>query len=158
MNTADIFTCIKIRRNARVRKIPTPTPTDHIMICVSTMGVCSARTFRSGSATVTSTPIRKQTGRIKAIFLDFVRRAPIFSPMIIIDVSAPSVNIPMPTMSKIVPTKKEKNISPLSGTTVTDSKKTTAATGSTAPKDSFIFSIRFFCINRLLSSFILPVK
>lgn len=108
------------------------------------MGVWSARTLRSGSATVTRTPIIKHIGRISQTFLSLTSLAPISSPMIIIEVSAPSVKSPMPTTRRTVPTKNIKNISPLTGTIEIIKRKTIAATGRTEPNDSFIFSKRFF--------------
>ena len=61
---------------------------------------CPARTERSGSATVISRPIRKQTISRMLAFLLLVRPSPMNLPIGVMARSAPRLNIPIPTMSR----------------------------------------------------------
>ena len=77
---------------AIINIIPTPKLIVRIRVVVGILGICSASTLRSGSATVIIIPIKRITPRIIPIFLLFIRALPSFSPIIIIERSAPNVN------------------------------------------------------------------
>ncbi len=64
---------------------------------------------KSGSATVTITPIMKEINAINHTFRECVSTEPIFSPMTSIDISAPILNPASPTISSTAPTRKSIN-------------------------------------------------
>ena len=81
---------------AITKKTPTPTATAPTSVALGTPGTCWASTWRSGSDTVTMTPIRKPTAATTQSFLERVMAAPTRSPMGVMAVSAPRENRPMP--------------------------------------------------------------
>ena len=74
------------------------------------------------------------------IFLDFVMAVPIYSPMTSIDISAPNVNVPIPTISKTTPTRNNTNVPVSSGETVADKIVIMSAMGRMEVSDSTILS------------------
>ena len=90
-----------------------------------------ASTCKSGSDTVTATPKRKLTIKMRGRFFDLVRAAPIRTPMGLMELSAPTVNNPMPATTNKDPTRKD-SICPVgSGVTNKHSKHTMIRMGST---------------------------
>lgn len=77
---------------AMVSIIPTPRLIVSIRVVVGMLGICSASTLKSGSATVIMIPIKRITPSIIPIFLLLIRELPSFSPIIIMERSAPNVN------------------------------------------------------------------
>ena len=129
-----------MRSNASTRKTPTPAATVRMSTVSGTDGICAASTVRSGSAIVTSTPMRKQTGMSTDSFLDLVRWEPMRSPIGIMDRSAPSVNSPMPAMSSTAPSRKSQKVPAGSGESSRWISTTIPVTGSTEESDSLIFA------------------
>ncbi len=144
---------IMILSTAMSRNKPTPTPTVTInRVPFITPLTCSASTDRSGSATVISTPIKKQTIRSTAILRDLVRPPPICSPMGVIARSAPRLKSPMPSMRKTAHTQNAPSSAPVKLTSGVAARiSTTTVTGSTDINASRSFSrTRFIdipCIN-----------
>ncbi|OPZ76258.1 MAG: hypothetical protein BWY78_01426 [Alphaproteobacteria bacterium ADurb.Bin438] len=133
----------KILKTESNKNKPTPKATDKIIIMFGTFGTCSANTCKSGSDIVTTVPIKKLINKIDQSFLDFVKAAPINSPIGIIAISAPIINIPIPKISNNEPTIKTISMSILIGTSKKDNKKTIILTGIIDVKDSIIFSFKF---------------
>ena len=123
------------------RNIPTPMPTAKISaVPFITAETCSASTERSGSATVIRRPIRKATERRSLMLLDFVRPAPICSPIGVIARSAPRLNIPIPRIRKRAQTRKTTSSVTLKETSGVKFKITTMrATGRTEMRASLNF-------------------
>ena len=107
-----------MRKRAATKNRPTPAATKEISGLSGTAGTCRASTWRSGSATVMSTPITSAVIINNFRFLERVSCAPIRSPMGIMDRSAPRENRHIPTISKTSPTKKEPNVPPGMGAMV----------------------------------------
>ena len=114
--------------------------TDRISTRSGTPGVCPARTDRSGSAMVMITPIIKQEMAIMPSLFDLASRAPTFSPMGIMAISAPRVKKPMPMMSRNAPIRNSIIGARGIGVIVLHNSSTMAVMGSTAERDSLIFS------------------
>ena len=93
---------------------------------------CSARICKSGSAIVTMTPMTKLIKAISQIFLLFVRVAPTFCPMTSMDISAPSANSAVPTISSNTPREKSRKVPVFKGVSVSDNPSTIKAMGNTA--------------------------
>ena len=92
------------------RKSPTPPPTVKISaLPFITLATCFASTERSGSATVMSTPIAKQTGKSSFNFLDLVRPVPICSPIGVMARSAPRLKSAIPIIKRTADTTKTTN-------------------------------------------------
>ena len=119
-----------------------------------TAGTCSARTCRSGSATVISAPRTKHSRIGRAIPFAFPRDAPIPCPIGVMERSTPSVNIPIPMIRRNAP-KEKRTITPgANGAIVTLSSSTMAVMGRTENRDSLIFSMScgLICTDLLLSA------
>ena len=140
-----------------VRKMPTPTDTVRISMVLSMPGTFWARTCRSGSAMVMTTPRTKASTRMSHRRRDLVIFAPTRLPIWVMDSSAPSVNRPMPKISMTAPTRKA-SISPLpTGTKKKHSTATIRVMGSTESTASFsllLMILRLVKITLLLSSLI----
>ena len=121
------------------RKNPTPMPTVTNSMVLLMWGTVSARTCRSGSAMVTAKPSIKLTIRINGRLRVLVSAIPMRFPMGVMEASAPSENSPMPTITKIVPIKKQSNKSVPTGAMV----RHITTIGSTEIADSRIFSMIF---------------
>ena len=78
-------------------------------------GTFPDRTFRSGSAIVIMTPIRKLTTRMIVIFRDFVSVLPRCSPITTIELSEPYIKMLSPKISRTLPTTKESMASVATG-------------------------------------------
>ena len=123
-----------------VRKMPTPTDTVRISMVLSMPGTFWARTCRSGSAMVMTTPRTKASTRMSHRRRDLVIFAPTRLPIWVMDSSAPSVNSPMPRIRSPEPSRNE-SISPTSTrTSARHSTATIAVTGKTDAAASFSFS------------------
>jgi len=88
-------------------------------------------------------PMTKQAKTISGSFLDFARWAPAFSPIIIMDISTPSVKKPIPTVKRVAPTRNSISGSRGMGVMVMHRINTIHVTGRTDDKDSTIFSFNF---------------
>ena len=95
---------------------------------------------------VITTPNRKDNTTISRMFLLWVILAPTFSPMGVIDISAPSVKNIIPAMTIIAPTRKHNRILEVMGAIVKLNTITIPTTGRTAFKDSANFC-RIFGFN-----------
>ena len=73
--------------------------------------MCIRDSWRSGSDTVTMTPIRKPTAATTQSFLERVMAAPTRSPMGVMAVSAPRENRPMPRITITAPIRKASSVS-----------------------------------------------
>ena len=122
------------------RKNPTPTPTVTSKTVLLICGTVCASTWRSGSAIVTAKPRMKLTIIISGRERDFVIAVPSFEPIGVIEVSAPRENRPMPTTTKIAPTRKLRNKSVSIGETLKHSSTTMTNIGRTESADSRTFS------------------
>ena len=122
------------------RKKPTPIPTVTKSTTFGMWGTVSAKTCRSGSATVTAKPRTKLTSRISGRFRVLVSAVPILLPMGVMEISAPRENSPMPRIRNSVPKRKLSTRSVGSGDTVSDSRRTMITMGNTLFADSRIFS------------------
>ena len=120
---------------------PTPAPTVTSRTLLLICGTVSARTCRSGSATVMAKPSRKLTPRISGIFFVRVSAVPILLPMGVMDCSAPSENSPIPTTSITAPIRKHSSRSGRIGVTIRHSRSTMTAMGSADSAASTIFSL-----------------
>lgn len=89
---------------------------------------------------VMNTPMINMTPTISFRLRERVRCAPIWLPICIRDMSAPSVNNPMPTISITAPRKKSPSVPIGTGASVKLSSSTMAVMGSTELNDSRIFS------------------
>ena len=87
---------------AILRNNPTPIPTDNISTIELIAVICSAKTFKSGSAIVIITPTIKLIKVIIHTFLVFNKLEEIVLPISIIDKSAPRVNIVTPAINNSV--------------------------------------------------------
>ena len=121
--------------------MPTPAATERIKTIGFMPSTCAARICKSGSATVTITPITKLTNAISQIFLLSVSFAPAFLPISSMEESAPSVNSPMPRTSSRTPAQNDKKIPESTGATVAAKIATISATGNTEDKLSLNFSL-----------------
>ena len=100
------FTPVTIRNMQTARKNPTPIPTVISSTPLLIWGTVSARTCKSGSATVTATPRAKLTTRISGRFFVFVMAVPILFPIGVMEISAPRENIPIPKITSSAPRRK----------------------------------------------------
>ena len=87
-----------------------------------------------------STPTKKETNMTSKRLFERVSFAPIYSPIGVIEVSAPSVKKPIPTVIITAPMIKQRSIEDGTGKNVASSTSTIRVTGSTEDRDSFIFS------------------
>ncbi len=124
------------------RKSPTPSPT----VIISSVGditalTCPAKTDKSGSAIVISTPITKLTNIKIKTFLDLIRPEPICSPIGVIAKSEPKLNSPIPKIKKTAETAND-TISVVDKSTsgVKEIIKTIAVIGSTEINASLSFN------------------
>ena len=147
MSSQRSFIPIKIRSIHSIRKNPTPTPTVTISTILSICGTDCASTDRSGSDTVTATPRIKLTKRISQSFFDFVRVAPIRLPMTVIEVSAPRVKRPIPTIIITVPIRNARSRLDSIGVTSKHKIATIITIGSTDTSDSLNFSFSAFMLS-----------
>ncbi len=108
-----------------------------------TAGTCSASTCRSGSDMVTIKPRMKVRAVINHNFLVCVILVPTFSPMGVMDISAPKVKNIIPTIRNTAPSRNASRIPGSSGAIVKHSTSTIAMIGSTAFRVSFSFSSNF---------------
>ena len=134
----------RVRSIDTTKNSPTPAATDKIITISGTAGTCRASTCRSGSAMVTTAPIKKQIAATPASFQPPPSLRPIWSPMGIMAMSAPSEKKPIPTISMPAPSKNS-TIVPLGmGASVKLSASTITVMGSTEESASDIFSLSFF--------------
>ena len=145
--------CNTIRTKASAKKTPTPRATITInrtfgIVCC----ICSARTIKSGSAIVIINPIATVTPINIQIFFFLVTNCPICSPIFIIEESAPRLKKLNPKISIIAPIKKANIVQPETGK-IQHNIKTTIVIGTTAIKDSFIFSSNAFITISFLLDF-----
>ena len=138
------MTLKRVRSMARTRKKPTPAATVRIRTRSGMAGTCRARTVRSGSATVTITPMAKKTRTTRAMFRVRVSREPMASPMGIIAISAPREKRPIPTISSTAPARKRSSVPMGIGIRVALRTRTMAVMGKTEERDSRIFSLSFW--------------
>ena len=143
---------------AAVRKMPTPAATERIKSIGLMPSTCAARICKSGSATVTITPITKLTNAISQIFLLSVSFAPAFLPISSMEESAPSVNSPMPRTSSRTPAQNDKKIPDSTGATVAAKIATISATGNTEDKLSLNFSLSACNIRKASLRFGEPIE
>ena len=125
-----------MRSSAMTRNTPTPTATDQMMTLFSMAGTWLASTCRSGSATVIMMPMRKLMPTMIQTFLDRVISLPTACPSGIMDISDPSVNRPMPTMSSTPPSRNAIMALLGTGAMVKPSASTISMMGSTDVSDS----------------------
>ena len=131
---------------AMTRNSPTPTPTVAMRrVEFITASTCPARTERSGSAIVISTPMTKHTESSTMSFLDFVRPEPTCSPIGVIARSAPRLKSPIPRMRNTADMPKTALSIPLSGARgVNERMSTMTVIGKTDMKDSRNFRKTLF--------------
>ena len=122
------------------RKKPTPSPTVTSSTVLLMWGTVSASTCRSGSAMVMAKPSARLTSRISGRLRLLVSEVPMRLPMGVMEVSAPSVKMPMPTMIRMEPRKKLSRRSGDTGDTDRHKSPTISRIGSTDSADSLIFS------------------
>ena len=132
---------------ATTRNMPTPSPTviisSHLLTSPSP-GIMSltwsASTDKSGSATVISKPIIKQTERSIPTFFDFVRPEPTCPPIGVIARSAPRLKRPIPRISNTAETANAIVSTGCKSTSgVNEIISTITVTGNTDIKDSLSF-------------------
>ena len=141
------------------RNTPTPAATVRMMTMSGTAGTWFASTCRSGSAMVMKAPIKKTMGRMGQIERFPIRTTspPTPSPIGIIAISAPRENSPMPTMSRMAPSRNITRVpTGISGARVKLNSSTMAVMGMTEDKDSKVFAFRFLRIATLRFHRILP--
>ena len=132
-----------IRRAAIIRNSPTPPATARISVRLGMDGTCPASTCKSGSEMVIMKPRRKQRNStsprcmLPAIFL------PTFSPMGVMDSSAPRLKNIMPRISRIPPKRNSRRIPEGRGAMVKLKRSTIPIMGRTAFNASLSFSSRF---------------
>ena len=126
----------RMRSRAMTRKTPTPRATDQMMTLLGMEGTCSARTCRSGSATVMSTPMRKLRSTMTEIFREEVISLPTYSPRGIMDISEPMVKRPMPRISRMPPTRNAIMALLETGVRTKHSRVTMPMMGRTETRDS----------------------
>ena len=97
---------------------------------------------------VINTPINRLISAMKIRRFDFEICTPIPSPSGLIAISAPSWNIPIPTINKTAPTKNITMAPVPSGTRKMLKSRTIPVIGSTAESDSRIFSFSFGFIDK----------
>ena len=140
----------------RIRSIPMtkkmPTPTEMVRVRMSIISAfpersatCFANICRSGSEMVTKIPIRKLTSAINHILFDFARYAPIFEPIVCIDISAPMVNSDNPKIKQATPNTKSKKMPGSMGVSVTANAATMSAMGMMEENDSESLDLIRFC-------------
>ena len=142
-----------MRSREITRKAPTPIATAPTRTALGTLGTCSARTCKSGSAIVISIPRIKQTNNGPPIFFVRLISIPMPSPIGIMDISAPIVKKPMPIISITAPNKNSTNAPEDNGKSVILRIKTIAVNGSTEASDSIIFSFKRIFSNRKIPPF-----
>lgn len=132
-----------ILRNAITKNNPTPTETAIIVIFSGIAEIWLAKIFKSGSAKVMIVPSINSIIKMDSIFLFLAIFAPTLSPITDIETSAPSVNSPIPTISKAAPTKNWEIISTGNGVIVNDNAIIISETGKIEDSDSRIFNLIF---------------
>ena len=136
---------------AIIRNIPTPAATVIIITAFGIDGTCVARTDRSGSAMVIINPIKKHIGRIMPNLPILVICSPAPSPKGSIDMSAPNVKNPIPTINSAAPAINNTSVPIGIGETVMLNISTITVIGNTDESDSLIFPFKFLFIYSLLS-------
>ena len=138
-----------MRTTAITRNSPTPNPTVTVRsVGLTTALICPANTERSGSATVMSTPIRKQTTTRIASRFDLVRPSPMCRPMGVMARSAPRLKRPIPSASITAQTANTARSSQDRGARgVKETTSTRAATGMTETMASQSFASNAFLIS-----------
>ena len=131
-----------MRSSATTRKTPTPAATAPTSTALGMPGTSEARTWRSGSEMVTTTPMRKLTETMTQTFRELAMWAPACSPMGVMAASAPRVKKPMPRISSTAPARKASSASTGRGATVRQRTSTMAVMGSTEARASRTFSPR----------------
>ena len=96
-----------------------------------------------GSDIVIITPSTNDMITMNTIFLLFVIHAPTFSPIGVIDISAPNVKNIIPAITITVPTRKQRSTLGVTGAIVNPKIRTIATIGSTALSASINFSRSF---------------
>ena len=141
---------------ATIRNNPTPIPTVKInTVLLITSATCEANTVKSGSATVISTPITKQTDSRSRRFFDFVNPEPTCSPIGVIEISAPKLNKPIPKIRNREETKNIINSRIVKfNNGVKFNNRTISETGKTDTRAYFNFSNSAFFKRTLLSVFL----
>ena len=128
-----------MRKSPSTKKTPTPTATEKIRTLFGKAGTCAASTVRSGSAMVTTAPIRRaamtRKGRLR--FSD--SRAPTSSPIGVMAISEPRVKSVMPTMSIAALRANKSTVGPFRGAMVKASASTIRAIGATEKTASLNF-------------------
>ena len=104
-----------------------------------------------------STPTKKETNMTSRRLLERVSFAPIYSPIGVIEISAPSVKKPMPMMTITAPITKQISIDAGTGMKVASRASTISVTGSTEDNDSFIFSDMTVLLNMFISASFLGI-
>ena len=132
----------RMRSMAITRKMPTPTATAPTRMALGTPGTCWASTCRSGSDTVTMTPIKKPTPATTQSLRERVIAAPTRSPMGVMAVSAPRENRAMPRMTITAPIRNASSVSVGMGATVKLRISTMTMMGTTEASASRSFSHR----------------
>ena len=136
----------KIIRNTDIAKnIPIPTP---ILIIIAYLSIpdCSAKTIKSGSAIVTKNPNKKPNNIKSHIFLFLATYFPVFSPIFIKEISAPTEKKVIPIIKKTAP---QININKLGISNLTNVKLKITPNiniGKTEREDSFILVLNILKI------------
>ena len=115
------------------------------------LGTWFARTCKSGSEMVTTTPIRKLSRTISHNFRELAIFAPACSPMGVMAASAPRVKNPMPTIRSAAPTRNANKMSTGSGAKEKHNTSTITVMGSTEASASRTFSPRTVFVRPTLS-------
>jgi hypothetical protein len=129
-----------VRRTDTTRNSPTPAATVQMSTGFGIPGTWVASTVRSGSATVTRTPTRKNTAAIRDTRLLRASFRPKASPIGIMAISAPRVNSPIPTTRSTAPAKNSSRVSRDTGAAVIARSKMIRLTGNTLDRASWVFS------------------
>ena len=119
-----------MRSIAMIKKIPTPTETVRISsISGISADTCFARICKSGSETVTITPMRKLINAISHTFFELPSVAPSLLPRGCMDISAPMVNTESPMIRQKMPMRNKRKVPVAIGVMVTAKITTIAAIG-----------------------------
>ena len=138
----------RVRSMEATRNSPTPTATERMITMSGTAGTWRASTWRSGSATVTMAPRKKQTAATPtSLIFPPPNIRPIWSPMGIMAMSAPREKNPMPTISMPAPSRNSSSVPMGMGASVKLSTSMMTVMGSTEERDSAIFSFSFLLIH-----------
>lgn len=144
--------CFRVFTTERTRKAPTPAATVRMITMSGTAGTWFASTCKSGSAMVIKAPIRNTKGIMGQRERLPMRTTwlPTPSPMGIMAMSAPREKKPMPTISRMAPSRNIISVpTGISGARVKLSASTMAVMGMTEERDSRVFAFKFFRIHTL---------